>query len=124
MTASLRRILVIDDVPDNVAVLFDFLRSHGFKVLVSESGRHALAELPQMAPDLILLDVMMPQMDGPTVLEKLRADPATAGIPVVFITARTQAQEVAALKALGALGVIAKPFDPMSLGQDTRAFLA
>ena len=119
------RILYVDDEPDIREVAQMALELEpDFEVRMAASGAEGLAEAAEWSPDLVLLDVMMPQMDGPTVLEKLRADPATAGIPVVFITARTQAQEVAALKCLGALGVIAKPFDPMSLGQDTRAFLA
>ena len=119
------RILYVDDEPDIREVAQMALElEEDLEVRLAASGAEGLAEAAAWSPDLILLDVMMPQMDGPTVLEKLRADPATASIPVVFITARTQAQEVATLKALGALGVIAKPFDPMSLGEETRAFLA
>lgn len=87
------------------------------------SGREGIELARQSAPDLMLLDVMMPEIDGPTVLGQLRADPATAAIPVVFITARTQAQEISNLKELGARGVIAKPFDPMTLAGQVRAFL-
>jgi CheY-like chemotaxis protein len=95
----------------------------GFEVRTAASGEEGLREAAAWQPDLILLDVMMPGMDGPTVLKKLQAIPETASIPVVFITARTQAQEVAALQSLGARGVIAKPFDPMGLGEQAGAYL-
>lgn len=106
------RILVVDDVPDNVAVLFDFLRGHGFKVLVSESGAHALRDLPHMAPDLILLDVMMPEMDGFETCRRLKADPAFADVPVFFMTALGDpVDKVRGLQA-GAADYIAKPIFP------------
>ena len=72
-------------------------------------------------PQLILLDVMMPDMDGPSVLGRLRASSATAGIPVVFLTARAQAAEIERFKALGALEVIPKPFDAMTLATTVKA---
>jgi len=75
-------------------------------------------------PDAILLDVMMPGMDGPAVLERLKADPGTAGIPVVFLTAKAMASEVSRLRGLGAAGVLTKPFDPVSLAGQIRAILA
>ena len=112
MTASLRRILVIDDVPDNVAVLFDFLRSHGFKVLVSESGRHALAELPQMAPDLILLDVMMPELDGFETCRRIKADPRFADVPIFFMTALSETVDKVRGLQTGAVDYITKPIFP------------
>lgn len=107
-----RRILVIDDVPDNVAVLFDFLRDHGFKVLVSDSGEHALAELPRMAPDLILLDVMMPVLDGFETCRRIKADPKFAEVPVFFMTALGDpVDKVRGLQA-GAVDYITKPIFP------------
>ena len=75
----------------------------------------AVERLPEEVPDIILLDMMMPGMDGVATLERLRRDPACAAVPVVFMTARVQPDEVAAYLALGAEGVIAKPYDPMSL---------
>ena len=74
-------------------------------------------------PDLILLDVMMPGMDGPMTLEELRRDVITQDIPVVFITARTQARDVERFLQLGGAGVISKPFDPMALAEDVRKYL-
>jgi CheY-like chemotaxis protein len=118
------RILYIDDEPDIREVAQMALElAAGFEVRTAASGEEGLREAAAWQPDLILLDVMMPGMDGPTVLKKLQAIPETASIPVVFITARTQAQEVAALQSLGARGVIAKPFDPMGLGEQAGAYL-
>jgi CheY-like chemotaxis protein len=74
-------------------------------------------------PDLILLDVMMPAMDGPATLARLRDDKRTAGIPVVFMTARAQAREIRLLSSLGAAGVMEKPFDPMTLAALVRTYL-
>ena len=119
------RILYVDDDPDIRDVAVMALELDGeLDVRGCASGAEALAEAPGFQPALILLDVMMPQMDGPTTLAGLRADPRTADIPVVFITARTQTAEVAQLTKLGALGVIPKPFDPMTLAGQARAFLA
>ena len=119
------RILYVDDEADirEVAELALEL-DPSFEVKSCESGAEALELVSNWKPDLILLDVMMPGMDGPAVLERLRALPATATTPVVFITARTQLREVAQLRALGAEGVIAKPFDPMTLAGQVRDYLA
>jgi CheY-like chemotaxis protein len=77
--------------------------------------------IPQLKPDLVLLDVMMPGMDGPTMLKHMRADPALAQIPVIFMTAKAMPQEVARFRELGAAAVIAKPFDPMQLAKQVLA---
>jgi CheY-like chemotaxis protein len=118
------RILYIDDEADirEVAQMALELDSE-FEVRACSSGAEGIEEARQWRPDLILLDVMMPVMDGPAVLERLGEDPATAAIPVVFITARTQAKEVDSLRQLGARGVLAKPFDPMTLAGQARGFL-
>jgi two-component system OmpR family response regulator len=73
---------------------------------------------------LILLDVMMPGMDGPTVLKQLRARPDTAEIPVIFLTAKTTAQEIKSMRESGALDVIAKPFDPITLHKTVKSMWA
>lgn len=118
------RILYIDDEADIREIAQMALElDPDFVVETRGSGREGIAAARDWAPALILLDVMMPELDGPTVLGLLREDPVTAGIPVVFITARTQAQEVVHLRALGACGVIAKPFDPMALAGQVRDFL-
>lgn len=119
------RILYVDDEDDirEVAVMSLEL-DPDFEVRSCASGADMLAITPEWIPDLILLDVMMPAMDGPTAFGRLREQPGGAAIPVVFITARTQPQEVAELKTLGAAGVIAKPFDPMTLAATAREYLA
>lgn len=118
---ALERILYAEDEPDIQAVAKLALEMlGGFKVLICGNGHEALAKVGDFAPDLILLDVMMPGMDGPTTLEKLRADPVTAGIPVIFLTAKVQPAEVLHYQSLGALNVIAKPFDPMTLATQVR----
>ena len=118
------RVLYIDDEADIREVAQLSLEiDPDIQVRVAASGSEGLEQAGTWSPDLILLDVMMPEMDGPEVLSRLQSDPSTAAIPVVFITARTQAQEIEALKALGGKGVIAKPFDPMSLAELVRAYL-
>lgn len=117
----LTRILYVEDEPDIQTVGRLALETvGGYTVEVCSSGKEALARAPAFRPDLILLDVMMPEMDGPTTLRALRDLPQTADTPVIFITAKVQAQEVAQYKALGALEVIAKPFDPMTLSSSIR----
>ena len=118
------RILYVDDEPDirEIACLSLGL-DPDLEVRSCGSGEQALRDAADWNPQLILLDVMMPGMDGPDTLAALRAQPETAGIKVVFITARTQAADVERLSALGAAGLIAKPFDPMTLAAEARAFL-
>ena len=87
----------------------------GFAVIACASGAEALVAAPAAAADLLLLDVMMPGMDGPSTLKALRALPASANTPVIFMTAKVQAAEIAQYRELGALDVIHKPFDPMEL---------
>lgn len=117
------RILYIDDEPDirEIAVMSLEL-DHSLEVRSCPDGKSALALIPQWQPDVILLDVMMPDMDGPTTLGRIRALPNGADIPVVFITARAQQEDVESLLALGASGVIPKPFDPMELAGEARSF--
>lgn len=112
----LRRILLVEDEPDIQIVARLALESvGGFSVEVCSSGREALARANEVAPDLVLLDVLMPDLDGPATLRGLRSLPALASTPVVFLTAKVQAHEVEGYRRIGAADVIAKPFDPMSL---------
>ncbi len=116
------RVLYVDDEPDiREIVALSLSLDPGIAAETAPSGAAALARARTGGLDLILLDVMMPEMDGPTTLAHLRADPATADIPVAFVTARTQGHEVAHFRGLGAVGVVAKPFDPMTLAADVRA---
>ncbi len=118
---TLKRILYAEDEPDIQAVAKLALEMlGGFQVLICNTGIEALEKVQDFAPDLILLDVMMPGIDGPTTLLRLRADPATAGIPVIFLTAKVQPSEVLQYQSMGALDVIAKPFDPMGLAAEVK----
>ena len=115
---ALERILYVEDDPDIRSVAKLALEAvGGFAIEDCSSGREALEKAEDFAPQLMILDVMMPDMDGPTTLAKLRDLPATADVPAIFMTAKVQRQEVEDYKALGAIDVIAKPFDPMTLAE-------
>ncbi len=116
-----KRILYIEDEADLQWLVKHILESAGgFEVLVCGSGAEGLRCMESFAPDLVLLDVMMPEMDGFGVLRALRARPKGAAVPVVFLTAR--AQEGDEYRALGADGVIAKPFEPNVLVEQVRVY--
>lgn len=118
---ELRRILLVEDEPDIQSIARLALETlGGYRVEVCGSGPEALERVGSIRPDLILLDVMMPGMDGPAVVRELRSRPETAGYPVVFMTAKVQPQELNRYLEMGALGVIAKPFDPMVLSDELR----
>jgi two-component system OmpR family response regulator len=118
------RILHVDDEPDiREIVELSLGLDPGFTVHSCASGDDALATAVDWPPDLILCDVMMPVMDGPTTLARLRECPQTINIPVVFMTARAQTRELEHFRSLGATGVIAKPFDPMKLANSVRDHL-
>lgn len=118
---ELKRILYVEDEPDIRAVAELALVSlGGFEVAVCESGEEALVRATSFKPELILLDVMMPHLDGPETLQALRQQPGMAEVPVAFMTAKVQPSEIEAYKALGAADVIAKPFDPMTLPDRVR----
>ena len=122
MPSDLSKILYVEDEPDIQSIAKLALEAvGGFTVKICSSGQEALESVTDFSPDLILLDVMMPGMDGPSTLQALRKLDVCAKIPVVFMTAKVQPQEVAGYKALGALSVIAKPFDPMTLSNQVRA---
>jgi len=118
MAAVLKRILYVEDEPDIQTIVRISLESlGGFTVTICSSGSEALVVAPVFRPDFIMLDAMMPGMDGPTVLSALRALPGLAETPVVFVTAKAMPSEVERFKQLGAVDVIPKPFDPMTLPQ-------
>ena len=120
--SDLKAILYVDDEPDiREVVQMSLSLVDGLDVQTCESGERALQLLPQLKPDLVLLDVMMPGMDGPSTLQKMRTLPGLATIPVVFMTAKAMPQEVARFRELGAASVIAKPFDPIQLGNQVIA---
>ena len=116
--AGLKSVLYVDDEPDiRQVVELSLGLVEGLTVHTCDSGERALLKIPALRPDLVLLDVMMPGVDGPTTLSRMRADPHMSHIPVVFMTAKAMPQEVARFTQLGAAAVIAKPFDPMRLGE-------
>lgn len=120
--SSLTRILYVEDEPDIRAVAKLALEMvGGYTVMLCSSGEEALREASAFAPDLILLDVMMPGLDGPATLKGLREQASLARVPAVFMTAKVQSAEVAHYKSLGALDVIPKPFDPMTLASQVKA---
>ena len=121
---TLIRLLHIEDEPDiREVVELALALDPTFATRACESGAEGLTVAAEWQPDIILLDVMMPVLDGPATLAQLRGNPATAQIPVVFMTARAQAREADRFRALGAVGVIAKPFDPMTLAASVRGFV-
>ena len=124
--SALERILYVEDEPDIQAVASVALEAvGGFTLKVCSSGPEALESALAFSPDLLLLDVMMPGMDGPTTLSELRKLPGLENTPAMFMTAKVQPHEVEQFKALGACEVIAKPFDPMTLAETiTKAWLA
>ncbi|MBB5188639.1 MULTISPECIES: response regulator [Zhongshania] len=127
MTASvkLERVLYIEDEPDIRLVAEIALHQvGGLNVITCSSGEEGLSLINDFMPQLIILDVMMPGMDGPQILCKLRDMPEFKATPVVFITAKVQADEVEQFKRLGAADVISKPFNPMTLADDVRAIWA
>ncbi len=119
-----QKILYVDDEPDlrdiaKIALELDA----DFEVKTVSGGASAVALARDWRPDLLLIDVMMPGMDGPATLAALRAIPGLGPVPAVFITARAQRYEIERLLALGAAGVIAKPFDPLALAGRVRGYL-
>jgi CheY-like chemotaxis protein len=118
------RILLVDDEPDIREVVDVSLGlDREFTTRACASGADALVTAVEWSPSLILLDVMMPLMDGPATLANLRKNPRTAHIPVVFLTARTQTDEIEQYISLGAQGVLSKPFNPMTLAASVRDYL-
>lgn len=112
----IQKVLLVDDDPRIRKIAQISLEGVGkWKVSIVASGFEAIEAALKERPDVILLDVMMPEMDGPTTLTKLRECQEIADIPVIFFTAKVQKQELDSYLALGAAGIISKPFDPMKL---------
>lgn len=113
---TISKVLLVDDEPHIRRIGELSLKGVGkWTAILASGGSEALAIAERENPDLILLDVMMPGMDGPATLQQLRTTEATARIPVIFMTAKVQKHEVDKYLAAGAVGVIPKPFDPMAL---------
>ncbi|TNE88808.1 MAG: response regulator [Deltaproteobacteria bacterium] len=119
------RVLLIDDHPQILRIAQMALeRVGGFDVHLAEDAAEGIALAQRIQPDLIVLDVMMPGMDGLTALAHLQGLPATCTTPVAFMTARVRDEEVASYLAAGAIGIVRKPFDAMRLAEDLSALLA
>lgn len=116
---QLRRVMCVEDDAD-IRMILDFSLASvgGYEVQCCASGREALQKAPDFHPELVLLDVMMPDLTGPETLQALRRLPCMTGVPVVFLTAKAMPDELEELLQHGATGLIVKPFDPMSLPQD------
>lgn len=104
-------ILIVDDIPRNIKVLFEILNQSGFKVSVAKNGKSALKKAEETLPNLILLDVMMPEMDGFETCSRLKANPKTKNIPVIFMTARSDVVDKVKGLKLGAVDYITKPIE-------------
>jgi CheY-like chemotaxis protein len=119
-----RTALVVDDEPDLRLIASMSLAIVGnWRVVEAGSGAEALVLARTGRPDVILLDVMMPELDGLATFALLRQDPVCADVPVIFMTAKVQAHEVARYRGVGAAGVILKPFDPMRLADRVHEIL-
>jgi CheY-like chemotaxis protein len=119
-----KKILVVDDelnIREVTQMSLEMIG--GFEVIQAASGAEALQVAALERPDAILLDVMMPDMDGPTTFVKLQGDPACADIPVVLLTAKIQPSDRARFEGLGVAGLISKPFDPMTLPHEIERVL-
>jgi CheY-like chemotaxis protein len=120
---ELRRVMCVEDDPDIHLILeFSLANVGGYEVRCCAGGRDALQVAPEFRPDLVLLDVMMPDLSGPETLAALRQLPAMQGVPVVFMTAKAMPDELEQLLGHGATGLIVKPFDPMTLPKDIRPY--
>ena len=117
------KLLYVEDEADIREVAEFALEDEGFDIVFCESGEQALEKAGDFKPEVILLDVMMPGMDGPTTLKELRKIPALTDTPVIFLTAKVQPDEVQGYIDLGAVDVIPKPFDPVTLSDQVHAIL-
>jgi CheY-like chemotaxis protein len=122
---SRKRLLIIDDEADIREVASITLETMSdCDVFTADGGVSGVAAAESLLPDAILLDVMMPGLDGPSTLARLRASAATAHIPIIFLTAKVQIADRQRLAQLGACGLIAKPFDPATFADEVAAILA
>lgn len=115
MSAHNNKILLVDDTLANLQILGDILRQEGYHLTVAQNGKQAIESIHAIPPDLILLDIMMPDMDGFETCQILKENPATSQIPVIFLTARVQAEDIVKGFHLGAVDYIPKPFNSTEL---------
>ncbi len=118
------RVLIIDDEEDTRSIASMSLTIlGGLEVIEAENGQDGVNKAAAEQPDVILLDMMMPIMDGPSTLEALRSNDRTRNIPVIFLTAKAMTSEIERLKRMGARGILTKPFDPTVLATRMKAIL-
>lgn len=117
------KILIVDDNPDLIAVLKVRLEAFGFEIVVAEDGVKCLEKIASGKPDLILLDILMPEMDGFETLKKIKEDEKTKDIPIIMLTAKDKLDDVAKANALGAADFIVKPFDYRVMVEKIRKML-
>ena len=121
---ALTRVMLVEDDADIQTVVRLSLKMRGVTdVLVVENGEECLARMREFRPDVILLDVMMPKLDGYETCRRLKENPATREIPVIFLTAKTQHYEIEKGLGMGAMGYLTKPFDPMKLYEQVMELL-
>ena len=120
----MKRVLAVDDEPHILKLIAFSLRAHGFEVLEASDGLSAVSVAEAEHPDLILLDVMMPALDGYEACRRLKTNPATADIPIFMLTAKAQATEQQAGRDAGAMDYICKPFTPKDLVATVETFFA
>ena len=121
---SKKRILFVDDEKDLVTMVAVRLESKGYEVLAAYDGEEALAKARKEKPDLIILDIMMPKMDGYDVCTALKGDPQYAGIPIIMFSAKAQPRDVERGKQAGADAYITKPFEPQALLEQVQELIA
>lgn len=121
MADSLSRVVYVEDEPDIQAIVRIALEAiGGLQVTIFNSGQEAIARAADQQPQLLVLDVMMPGLDGPSTLRLLREQPGMQHVPAVFMTAKAQPQEIEQLLQQGAIAVVSKPFDPMQLAEQLQ----
>lgn len=120
---ALKKILVAEDEPDIQKIVTMSLRLKGYEIRMTNDGEELLGQVESFRPDLILLDVAMPKLDGFETCRRLKANPATAPVPVIFLSASTQKFQMDAGLELGAVGYLLKPFDPMTLADELQKIL-
>ncbi len=122
---TLKKVLLVEDDADIQTVVRLSLKLRGVpEVVVVENGEECLAQVASLRPEVVLLDVMMPKLDGYETCRRLKENPGTASIPVIFLTAKTQQYEIARGLEMGAVGYLTKPFDPMTLHDQIVEMLA
>ena len=121
--ASPNRILIVEDAPANILALSTILRDHGYETFVATNGRKALEALEKVQPDLVLLDVMMPEMDGYEACRRIKALPGGQDLPIIFLTGKTEAEDIVRGFELGAVDYVSKPFNAAELLARVRTHL-